>query len=85
MIRSVHGFFFPAGPDDFDLAELCPSLVHLARTTKSYDYVVGFIERNQPRFMDVYCYTDAESCYETYWSALESTLTQSEWEAMDSD
>ena len=59
---------------------MVPSLVNLAQTLSRYEYVIGAVDRSQPRYMDLHCYPAADADYDFYWSAAEQTLTESDIE-----
>ena len=83
-LRSVSGIHFPQTIED-DLNAILPSLVQLARLLYEKGYVIGILERISTRFLDLHCYTNDEAEYEEYWSAVEQSLTQSDWDELLAD
>ena len=77
--RRIHGFHF-SYEIDASWSTVVPSLVNLSRIMTKYGYVIGALDRSQPRFLDLHCYPAEEEDYEFYWSAAEQTLTESDLE-----
>ena len=77
--RSIHGFHF-AYEIDSSWSTVVPSLVNLAQTLTRYEYVLGALDRSQPRYLDLHCYPAIDTDYDFYWSAAEQTLNESDFE-----
>ena len=73
------GFHF-ANEIDETWDSVVPSLVNLSQIMTKYGYVIGILDRSQPRFLDLHCYPATDEDYDFYWSAAEQTLTESDME-----
>ena len=79
FFSNIQGFHF-AHEIDASWADVVPSLVNLAQLLQKNGYVIGILDRSQPRFLDLHCYPADDCDYEFYWSAAEQTLTESDFE-----